>query len=99
VWRKSILGRKPGHSGNLMAPPMEEVCIEVEPESATVTVNGMPVADGTCTTVLKYRSVSISAWAEGYEGYQADVQVDTKITHVIQMVANSVDSKSTEESK
>ena len=76
-------------SGNLMPPPMVELCIEVEPETAQVTVNTVTVADGECTTVYE-GSITIEATAEGYLDYSEVVDVyEETTTHNIEMVSET----------
>ena len=73
-------------SGNLMPPPMMELCIEVEPETAEVTIDDMLVADGECTQIYTETAI-VEATAEGYQDYSAEVPVvEGTTTHNIEMV-------------
>ena len=76
----------PEVSGNLMPPPFLELCIEVEPETAAVTVEGENVPDGQCTQVYS-STVLVEATAEGYEEYSEEVSVEEGTnTHTIDMI-------------
>mgnify|MGYP006085496271 CR=1 FL=1 len=79
-------------SGNLMAPPtsspiMVELCIEVEPETASVTVNETSVPDGECIDTEAGYTASIEATAEGYEGFIDEVEISASMTYTIEMIA------------
>ena len=89
-------GEKAVTSGNLMAPEMVDLCIEVEPESAAVTVDGTSVDDGSCVSVYEYTTVSITAIAEGYDNYEEELLVETDTTHTITMTATNTDTGSTD---
>lgn len=56
--------------GNLMAPPMVEVCVVADPPEAKITVNGNELTNGSCTKTYEGNAVEITASAEGYEPYQ-----------------------------
>jgi len=77
-------------SGNLMAPPMVELCIEVEPETAEVQVDGIAVVDGDCSQVYE-GIVTIEATADGYQDYSEDVEVYETTTHSIEMTPEVVE--------
>lgn len=89
-----------GTSGNLMAPPLVQLCIDVEPETATVTLSdsymyedtaytggtdSLAITNGECTHVDEYSSVTISATADGYQDYSEEIVVEGKTTHAIEM--------------
>ena len=87
-------------SGNLMAPQsysplMVELCIEVEPETASVTVNQESVADGECIEAYGY-TASIEATAEGYEDYIEEIEISTSMTHTIEMIAEGAAAEGSE---
>ena len=94
-------------SGNFMSPPVVQLCIDVEPETATVVLSDAymyedtaenggsyseTVADGACTYLNDYSTVTINATAEGYEDYTEEIMVDGSMTHTIEMVAESAGS-------
>ena len=76
-------------SGNLMPPPNIELCIEVTPEDAVVTVSDgwgvREVADGSCDSVLD-GPVQVSATAEGYDDYAVELEIYEDITYEIEMI-------------
>lgn len=73
-------------SGNLMPPPMVNVCIEVEPHTASVLVDGVKTTDGTCTQVDLSAVVVIEATADGYQKYEKQIQADQSDEYLIQMI-------------
>lgn len=77
---------KVGNSGNLMPPPMVELCIEVEPETAAVTVNTISVPDGDCLEVYEGDTAIIEATAEGYQDHSEELSVTQDTTHSIEMI-------------
>ena len=72
-------------SGNLMAPPLIDFCIDVEPETAEVTVNNEVVADGGCIDAYEGQVASVEASAEGYQDYSEQVPITGAMTHAIEM--------------
>ena len=74
-------------SGNLMAPEMVQLCIEVEPETAAVTVNQASVADGECVDTYVGYTASIEATAEGYQDFTEEVEISASMTYTIEMIA------------
>lgn len=80
-------------SGNLMPPPMVNVCIEVEPNTARVLVDGAETADGTCTEVYEGDRVKIEATAEGYQKYEKEINADKSDGYNIQMIKSSEQTK------
>lgn len=72
-------------TGNLMAPPMINFCVEVEPELAAVKVDQMTVAAGKCTAVFRGSKVIVNSSAEGYQNYKKEVFVEKDTTHTIKM--------------
>ena len=78
-------------SGNLMPPPNIniELCIEVSPEEAVVTVTDSwgerEIADGTCDSVPD-GTVQITATAEGYDDYAVELEIYEDTTHEIEMI-------------
>jgi hypothetical protein len=73
-------------SGNLVAPPMHELCLETDPDSAIVTANAMDVAADGCT-VLDEGDVSLTATADGFEPYEEVIRLLSPTTHTIEMIA------------
>lgn len=57
--------------GNLMPPPMVQVCVKTVPEGATVTLNGA-VADGGCAEVYM-GPTAVTVSADGYTTYTGTV--------------------------
>lgn len=76
-------------SGNLMAPPLAELCIEVEPETASVTVNENTIADGACIEVYQDNPIDLKATAEGYQDYAEELTISEDTTHSIEMEADT----------
>jgi hypothetical protein len=64
----------PMTSGNLVAPPMVELCVTVEPSTATVSVDGSPLDETLCRGVYE-GSHDLTAEAKGYVPYSAVVEV------------------------
>jgi len=72
-------------SGNLVAPPMYEVCVTVVPPDATVTIDAEPVdADG-CLDVYE-GSHQLDASAEGYVPYSETINVTENTTYDVVLV-------------
>jgi hypothetical protein len=73
-------------SGNLVAPPMVQLCIEVSPPEAdaTVTASGqtMPEAEPSCVQVYE-GSIQLTASAEGYAPYEETLEVYVDTNHTI----------------
>lgn len=63
--------KPPEVTGNLMPPPMVSatVCVDTEPESATVQLNGM-IAEERCREVRSDGSVTLEVSAPGYSPSQ-----------------------------
>jgi flagellar basal body rod protein FlgC len=78
-------------SGNLMPPPMVELCIDVTPDEAAVTVDGVVVADEQCTQVYE-GMVQVDANAEGYVDYSENVEVYEDMTHEFELTQATDDS-------
>jgi hypothetical protein len=76
-------------SGNLMAPPLAELCIEVEPETASVTVNENAIADGACTEVYQDNPIYLKATAEGFQDYEEELTISEDTTYSIEMEADT----------
>ena len=81
-------------SGNLMPPQTIELCIEVEPENATVTVDGGPtpgtLADGECRDFYDGR-VEIEATAEGYQDYSETIELYAPTLLEIEMIPDTAE--------
>ena len=73
------------YSGNLMPPPMVELCIDVTPDEANVTVNETTVSDGECTDIYEGNPADIEASAEGYENFSETITVTEDMTYAIEM--------------
>ena len=69
-------------SGNLVAPPMIELCVEVEPPEAeaAVTIDGWALEDDGCNEVEGWTTHTVEATAEGYQDYAEDVEVEEDLT-------------------
>ena len=78
-------------SGNLVAPPMLELCVEVSPEEAseeaTVTTNSQPLpsTEPRCASVYE-GTVTLEASAPGFEDYSEELVLTGDTTHTIEMV-------------
>ena len=83
-------------SGNLMPPPEIELCIEVTPEDAVVTVQHSwgqaDIPDGSCELVGDGQ-MDISATADGYQDYAETIEVYEDTTHDIELVPLSDDDQ------
>jgi len=77
-------------SGNLVAPPQVQLCVEVVPDEATVSVDGVEWTDERCEDVWEGLH-TVDAVAEGYEDYSEEVMVDSPTTHEVTMVEESGD--------
>ncbi len=66
--------------GNLVAPPMVEgeVCIDVTPPEAAVTLDGQATTER-CTTLESYGGVTVEASAPGYTTHTEVVQLSEKV--------------------
>jgi hypothetical protein len=60
-------------SGNLVAPPMVELCVIATPTTATVSINGV---EAECLHVEPCTTVTVTAAAEGFQDYEDQV-IDT----------------------
>lgn len=78
--RRSII------SGNLMPPPMSELCIEVKPQEAAVRINSFPLTNENCISSYDGGNALIEATAEGYQDYTKEIIVMGPTNHVIEMV-------------
>ena len=74
-------------SGNLVAPPMIELCVEVEPPEAeaAVTIDGWALEDDGCNEVYE-GPVTVEATAEGYQDYAEELEVYAPTTHTIELI-------------
>lgn len=70
-------------SGNLVAPPLVELCITAEPETAEVKLDVATLDEAGCAPVYQASVVSIVATAEGYEDYEESLSVEADMTHAI----------------
>ena len=75
-----------GPVGNLVAPPMYELCVTVVPAEAEVTIDQQPLEADGCNTTWEGTHV-VAATAEGYVPYEAEVQLSADTTHDITMTA------------
>ena len=85
-----------GVTGNLMAPPNVEFCVDVTPDNASVSITGAvdgdgTMADGDCETIYGDMMMTITATAEGYEDHEEEQYfgVDTLHTIVMNPISNS----------
>jgi hypothetical protein len=77
-------GRHP--PGNLMAPPMIQVCVAATPPEAAVTVNGYAVDEQGCAGAYEQQMVTIDATLEGYEPYHEEYSPESELPHEIVLV-------------
>ncbi len=82
---ESFVNNDSAFSGNLMPPPMVELCIDVTPDEAIVTVNETSVLDGECTDIYEGNPAEINANAEGYENYSETITVSENMTHAFEL--------------
>lgn len=62
-------------SGNLVAPPPVELCVEVSPEEATVTLDGVAFdTEAGCQETWE-GTHELAAEAEGYEPYSETIEI------------------------
>jgi hypothetical protein len=71
-------------SGNLIAPPTFELCVTVEPVTATVTVDGTALPKSGCADVYE-GSHDLAAEAKGYVPYAETIDVLEDTTYPIVM--------------
>ena len=71
-------------SGNLVAPPMYELCITAEPSTAAVTIDQNALEADGCSQVYEGEHV-VAATAEGYTPHEETVTVtgNTQLTVVL----------------
>ena len=63
-------------ASNPMAPPEYfEFCIEVDPKTAQVTLDGEPMVDGECKDSVIEGDHEIAATAEGYRDYSEQINL------------------------
>jgi hypothetical protein len=72
--------------GNLVAPPMYELCVTVVPAEAEVTIDQQPLEEDGCNTTWEGPH-AVAATADGYVPYEAEVQLSADTTHDITMTA------------
>lgn len=72
-------------TGNLVAPPMINYCVTVEPAEAgaSVTVNGMPLDEQGCAWVEEWNDVVVDASAPGFETYTRTAEATAPPTTVV----------------
>ena len=71
-------------TGNLVPPPTVELCVDIEPADAHVTVDDRLLTDKHCQQV--YRSAQIAATSDGYQDYNETVSVEQSKTIVVNMI-------------
>ena len=83
-------------TGNLMPPTEIELCVDVNPDSAALSITGAVDGDGTmmdggCETNYGYMMMTITATAEGYEDHQEEQHFGEDTLHMIVMnpISNS----------
>jgi hypothetical protein len=71
-------------SGNLVAPPMFELCVTAEPSTAAVQIDGVDLEADGCSSVYE-GDHQLTASAEGYATYDESVSVtqDTDVDIVL----------------
>jgi len=77
-----------GVTGNLMPPPMVEVCVDVTPDEATVWIDEEQTVDNGCVSTIE-GSVDIRATAEGYVDHQETIEVYEDTIHSIEMTSET----------
>ena len=73
-------------TGNLVAPPSAQICIDATPPEAAVKVYGSPVGEDGCE-IVEQGEVRLTAEAEGYEPYEETLQVSEDTRHTITLTA------------
>lgn len=81
-------------TGNLVSPPMVQLCTTVEPAEATVLVNNGALDEDGCTSVCDGCSVSITATADGYQDYEETLVVNGDSDHSIELEEDVGDTDS-----
>ena len=91
--KDTLAGEKPsvvvpdsGVTGNLMAPPVVDFCIDVTPDEAEVTIEEQAVTDGQCVDVYEGNSVEVRAQAEGYDDFEEIVRVNESMVYPIELI-------------
>jgi hypothetical protein len=75
-------------SGNLVAPPMVELCVNLDPVEAVALVDGQDFEADGCLDVYE-GSHFLQAEAEGYLPYAETIEVNGDTTHDIVMTPES----------
>jgi hypothetical protein len=73
-------------SGNLVAPPMFDVCVTVEPAEADVLINDSSLNDVGCAATYEGEAV-VKATAEGFVPYEETLIISGDRDHAIVMTA------------
>jgi|GEM_PF-3124980 len=79
----------PMHTGNLMAPPMVELCVTTDPPGGTVTIAESPVDARGCASVMQEGEVRVTAELPGYR--TKDIQVPADQSRTFQMHLERLD--------
>jgi len=69
-------------TGNLVAPPSAELCVDATPPEATVQIYGSPLGEDGCQ-IVELGEVRITAEAEGHGPYEETLQVSEDTRHAI----------------
>jgi len=69
-------------TGNLVAPPTVQLCVDATPPEATVKVDGGALGEDGCVMVME-GDVAITAEAEGYDAHEETLQVTAEMKHSV----------------
>jgi hypothetical protein len=69
-------------TGNLMPPPMIELCVVPTPAEAQIQIQGVDVDDKGCRNVYN-GEIAISVTAEGHKPFSETVLVNVDTTHPV----------------
>ena len=75
-------------TGNLVAPPMYELCVDTEPADALVQIDGVDLEEDGCSSVYE-GSHEVTADAAGYAAHTETVEVLEDTTIAITLTADT----------
>lgn len=62
-------------TGNLVAPPMVQLCVKATPDTATVEIDGQTLGETGCQDAWEGSSALIRVSAEGFETHEQTIAV------------------------
>ncbi|TNF27349.1 MAG: hypothetical protein EP329_19605 [Deltaproteobacteria bacterium] len=75
----------PMHTGNLMAPPMVEICVTTDPPGGEVSIAESTVDARGCATIMQEGLVVVRASLAGYETKETQVPTDKPHTFTMRL--------------